>query len=1589
MDRNAFPALIKTLSDELYERFSDKLGISRKKIREMFDTDEFKHALSKQKNDTLCRDLLSVCRPFFDCEAKRTDDLLFEIYEAVIDSMFLRQTGVQTAPVKLFGPYLTVLGRCIEFEKSRRSEPDILTDIDLATAEEQARSRVKSEYSALRRTLSGQHFIELLRMGRELGPFDALSHTAGVHNVALHIARGAYLKNIPVDVALASAASVCHDIGKFGCRGKDAARIPYVHYYYTDLWLRSNEMPEIAHIAANHSTWDLELENLPIESLILIYADFRVRSEGTQIKDRENIRIRTLDEAYELILSKLFNVDEEKKIRYKKVFLKLRDFEEYLIAKGVDTLGSGPARVPMFKENVSVASPREAVREMRMAAVENNILLMHSISHDISFSMLLESARNEKNLYRIRTYLHLFNEYFTYMTKANKLRLLSFLYELLMHHESDIRRIAAQLMGKVLANSGVRYRKELPEHAPGSAIAPALNEMLSESASLWQEYLNLLIEPDRKISPKHRLRIMNSLKVVLKSLLENCSREDARLYLDPFLTLFFRPEALYDRFVLTDSLSNIPFSYFSKEECSGLIRFCTEMLKDGELKEKVCALRLMTAFREEFGPQFDSELLHSIKDLNDDQDSVISARDRLLARIAAGSPSMDTVLESDKISELFLENLKAAVHWIIKINNIDRLMNFVEKNAAERFHVAAHLANLLLVSEHLPVRIYASEALTAIAPSLAVAPCNEIVVDLVRSLKTGQYEFIKYVSPCLGKLLMLLPQKELIESIGELESMIRSSNTRAACAALQTLSAYITRSGSAQIDGQSFLSAGVIRAAGLLLAGLAHYDETVRHETLNLIGNDLFASDILQQELKARLFALIHKKLLVLLYEQPESRLTLFNTAAMMNRIYRYVTCREAMCLPFEFKEQGAAAFFPGTFDPFSTGHRLIVEKILSLGIEVYLAVDEFSWSKKTQPTLVRRQIVNMSTADLFGVYLFPGDTPVNLSNPSDLIRLSGLFPERQLYIVAGSDVIENASAYRDPSLPGSVCGCDHIVFMRISEGGAQESDPAKRLKGKVIRLSLPPFYEDVSSTRIRENIDKNLDISMMVDPMAQEYIYANSLYVRAPQYKTALDPAAPEMLSASRFNAGNSIPPAVLSAFGERFYPKRDYKAVWSGSPGAPGFMFALSHTVNTAGLYEELTDIEAAQAVRHKTSGKIIVIDKIHAAGEEEKEMLVNEILASSLIDDHTYALYSCDGSRDPMMSILERKGFSALSSAFSTLLIADMRSPMVLIEDALQNIKEPLDSDPSVIQTVKKCRIKLQNALTGLFPGRLLLSFDSTGLNRALIKKVMEYNGVAELPAGSKDIGKFMCVPYGKILTGSVVPHTVTKSLHVEKVFNRDISDFEFTEYPGYAPITAQINTIGSFGRPVILVDDLLHKGSRLKKLETMLSSSEVAVQKIIVGILSGKGKDLMERKRPGVDCVYFIPNLSYWFTESLQYPFIGGDSVQGEGGLPGYLLPSVNLILPYKMPDFITGTAPGSLFNLSLCSLENACDILRALEKRHQAIFGRSLTLGRLKEALHRPRIPDKGSALKYDPDVLPSAVIQDDIGLLKRIGERDK
>ena len=1576
---NDLQGYYKPLFDTLYGRYAAHAGLSRRALREALGAAAFPAALHRRDPGAraMAQEVLSLCLPVMEALSPAPDSgWLPYIYTYLADRMFpdacfASPTQPQAQALEFFLTVFTWL-----LAREREHCPfDPLTDLYMLTPEEEAESLIREEYAAFRAAVRDACFVALLRIGREIMPFDPASHTIGVHNVAVHAARMAAKAGLPVDVALVSAAALSHDAGKFGCRGKDARRVPYLHYYYTWDWLTRGGMPAIAHIAANHSTWDLEFENLQLESLLLIYADFRVRGVR-DAEGRERVSIYSLSEAYGVIFGKLADMTEEKSRRYRTVYAKLRDFERFLLSCGVPSELSEDALLLPAAVDPALLTPAENAASLTNLTFRNNVLLMRMLGSSASFAELLEQARSEKNLHRIRTYLQLFEEYSTYMTREHKLHLLAFLYELLMHREGDVRRNAGRILGQILANSGPRYRKELPEGAPPAAMAPAMMALLQESTDLWEHYITLCLHPDHKISPKHAQRISNSLKTVAESLFRCVDPAEARHYLLPLYRRILSAEG-NDRFVLVDTLSHVPFSLFTQEEHAALLGMLKGALAAPEARERIGALRCLLKYSA--FPALRAEAAAALDALPGAPEPAVSYLcGHVRAVLCPGVPEPPAL----DISELYLSNLKNAVHWTVKLVQIDALSAHAAASRTDAFHIAMHLSNLLCVSEHLPVREHAGKSLVRIAEYLSVDQCNEIVIDLLRELETGQSEVARFISPCVGRLICRLPQKEFDECMDMLEALLRSANVQASCAAIRTFSVILY---TVAIDaGDAFDPKDAEHILGLLLTGVAHYDATIHSTALGVLCRDFFYNSYVPLAARRACFPGVVKKLRTLLAEPREGRLDFYNQAAMLNHLYRFVTECEVAFGPFEFPPLRPAAFFPGTFDPFSAGHKRIVQEIRARGFEVYLAVDEFSWSKRTLPRLLRRQIVSMSVADFADVFLFPDDIPVNLAVPDDLARLASLFPERELFLVAGSDVIRNASAYR-AGLPGGAAGYNHIVFVRDESAESVAVHPLSDvIRGKLILLSLPAYYESVSSSRIREYIDKNLDISMLLDPVVQEFIYSRGLYLRSPQLKHII--ALRELYFESWRPGG---PPTGCPELDARLAElERPSAALLRRRDQARPLGYALGRTLHVSGLYAALNGRAAAEAVRLKAAGRVLLIEEVRledAAIREGLLLLVTELLARALSGDCTSALY-VSRENDPLRPTLEQMGFLPVHGQ-EDILIVDMRAPLVLVQDALERIKPPLHDDDAVRDVVYAARPALRRAIAAMFPGTLLLCFNTELLNQALVHRVRAAAGVERLAPG-EGLGADMCVPYGKILSGEVVPNVVTKTLHADKVFDAGITGFTITEYPGYSSLANQVRTLKSFRRPVLLVDDLLHNGYRLEMLDPIFRQEDVEIRRIIVGVLSGRGKDLMDFQGRAVDCEYFIPNLRYWFTESLQYPFLGGDSVQA-GRRTGGLLPSVNLIFPYACPRYLHGVPETALRSFSRVSLQNAMNILAVLERRHQVLLNTSLTLKRLPEALYRPRLPDKGMHMQYDPGAFASACLADDMALFQRLGRMEE
>lgn len=1466
-------------------------------------------------------------------------------------------------------------------EEERRALPfDWHIDFAFCADEEAAGSPFYPRFLQVWR----QDFVyELLRLGSELTPFSTLQHIAMVHHVAMTAGRALRRSGAAVDLALTSAAAAGHDIGKFGCMPGE--RVPYLHYYYTDEWLTRSGLPQVGQVAGNHSTWDLELANLSVESMLLIYADFRSK-QRREADGRETAALYTLKDAFDVILSKLDNVDAAKKRRYEYVYRKLRDFEDYLIAHGVDVTLQGRNTEPSPQPDIALMKPDEYYRAFCLTAVEHNLDMMRRLSHEGLFSDLLEMARSEKDWTRVRTYLCVLEDYFTYLSTNQKIQTVYFLYELLLHPEGDIRRQAAALMGQVMAKFSLRYKKELPSSAPRAAVEQT-------QFALWSQYLNLLFYPDHKLTPQQTSHIRFTAKLVVSATLENCAPQETEQFLSVLLSHYQSPHVEDEgaALALTDTLCYLPLKLLTEERAEQVAAFALAQCRGRSPSLQAAALQFF--FRASQTLPESHPLRSALERLR--QEELTFALPSLRYRYArvCGVPAEQAMeaLTNEEVSDILLDNLKTATPWMIKVVNVELLSRYAACGMGSAMQIAAHFANLIRVSEAVVVRQRAGRALLGIAPRLTSEERNEIAVELAKALESGHYEFSKYIPQYLGAFMLWLPPAELDEVIDYLAELLSHSADSVVASALDTVGFALE---SYRTYPQRFPEEEAVwdrrrrRLAGLLLKGMASYRQAVQQEAMYVLGDTLFASPRFPDERRAWLFTLCAHKLLFLMHENQEEGLNDLYCSAALYRMYQFIVRYETDNGPFRFTQRQKVAFFPGTFDPFTLSHKALACTIRDMGYEVFLAVDEFSWSKKTQPSLIRRRIASMSVADEFHVHLFPYNIPVNIATPGDLRRLKDMFAGRELYLIVGSDVIHGASSYKAAPSPDSVHSMNHIVFRRVSALHGEEKDmdaDVGMITGKVVQLQLPSQLEDISSTRIRENIDMNRDISHLIDPMVQEYIYQRGLYLREPQYKPLLSPgtlrfdeAAPEAPLLAELQA-IGMPPAAAQGVqrrGERIMTLR------SGDELLAAASFDQRRTRELLAL---LGDPVRVNDVRNAASGRLLCITGMYGRDDESLQLLLTQLFAQAMEQDCLWALFAAlDAPASPMADdLLRQQGLRPVRPGDPSLLLADMSAPVVFLQNVETAIKPPFSGDSAVLSAIRQARRRFKLGLVALYPGRLIFTISSQLVLHRLVEKITALNGVPMTPTQPRVLGPYMCVPFGKLLRRAAIPNTVTKTIHTDKVFATDRRTQWIQAFPGYAPLADQMRVVHSFRRPVILVDDQLHTGRRIGVLDPLAREQQVEIKEVLVGILSGQGRDLAQQLGRDVDYVYFVPNLRAWYVESTLYPFIGGDTVEHPAMERSGLQPSVNLILPYVYPEHLRQCGADAAYTFSRTCIENTLYIIEALETAYRRVYARSLTLRRLSEAVVLPLCPDKGR-MSYNPDGAVSDYLRDDLETLRRL-----
>ena len=1523
-----------------------------------------------------CADVLALCRPELEtlCPGEPSEGWLAYAYDYARRLLYPEKTDAEPfAPGAVF--LLSVLQVLFAAEAELLPHDPAWT-FDFLTDDELGGSPCAPSYQRFLRLWRREFVYELMRLGLEVTPYRTLEHIAGVHHIAVTAARALRKSGVAVDVALVSGAAAGHDLGKFGCRPGE--RVPYLHYFYTDQWFRRRRMTDIGHVAANHSVWDLEPDYLSVEALLLIYADFRVK-QLHDAQGREITRISTLAEAFQVILDKLDDVDGEKQKRYTRVYARLEDFEQFMVSCGVDVTMSGGDTPPLPEKHTALMTDDEALRALTLRCVGHNMELMHRLTDQRSFARLLEEARGETDWRRLRAYLAVMESYSLYLHIPQKVQTLTFLYELLMHREGDIRRQAAALLGEIIAGFHAGYAKERP-----ADIRP--DPRAITDVDQWRLYLDKILYPDHKLMPQHRRWIGYTLKFAVGSLLSHCPGREER-FLAPVFAYYRRPEDLddYTAFQLLDTAAALPDTAYTASRARQMTDFAAALSLRKDLTIRMAAVLLLDRLARLY-PE-DGRALEAVIAVPDGDSGTL----RYLKQdvLSQGAPLL---LPEDVVSEIFLDNLKTATPWITKQGNLRLLTDFARSGKSPALHIATHLSNLIKGSDRVTVRHSAGNALLALAPRLTADQRNEVAVELCRGLELGQQEFTKYIPDYLGRFALWLPPAELDEVLDDLRVNLSSSDSRVTASVLDTVGviyeAYDAyRSRFPETDDAYRRRRE--RLLGLLMRGLSGIDGATRQEALFVLGRRVFGSGELGRHEKRRAFMLTQRKLLSAQDEFPGEGLTFYYRAAMLGKLYRFITEERLFHKGFDFGAPRPVAFFPGTFDPFTLSHKGIVRAIRDQGFEVLLAIDEFSWSKKTQPYRLRRRIAAMAVADVFHVSIFPEDFPVNIANPENLHELRAAFPGRSVSIVVGSDVVLHASSYKKSVTPDSIHTFDHVVFRR-TEPDAEPADYSC-ITGKVLELTLPPQLEEISSTRIREAVDANRDISNLIDPTVQEFIYRRGLYLREPQDKPVLRtedlsflPASPE--TAEKFlRTMLSVPTAA--ALRTQIESRGDDVMVCRDTDGT--ILGAASYAcLDSARLFARLGDPALSGLVRQNAGGRTLLISGLFVPrGERQSDLcqlLITEVLTLALSREFTYALYlPLEGAVSGYgRQLLTLQGFVPAGDSTDALAV-DMRCPIVLSRNVDTAVKAPFSSSPRVLAAIAAAHRRLQAALTKLQPGSLVLSLSAGVIYHRLLQRITGRNGVPAEPTTPRVLGPDICVPYGKILRGVAVPNTVTKTLRTDKVYEPDLSTYSIEAYPDYSPLPDQVRTIHAFARPVILVDDMLHDGKRIRRLAPLLAETNTPVDQVLVGYLTGMGRDLMEQLGYDVDAIYYLPNLRLRFVESTLYPFIGGDTVRRSEALPGGLQPAVNRILPYAAPEY-TGMDDETAWELSLCCLENARDILLALETEFRSLYARNLTLSRLGEAVILPLCPDKGGCMTYDLSRAASTYLEGDIEILKRM-----
>lgn len=1393
--------------------------------------------------------------------------------------------------------------------------------------------------------LEHYYIYEWFLLSNELYDSDYIQRLEGIFFVIDKLSKKLFDKGHLINTQYLKFAAIGEFIGYLVMKNTNS------YEYYVKSWFNKNGFNQVGKIAINNNILCLSNEGLPLESVILIYANLRIG-----VKDKDNYFIVKRN----ISLNKIENIKEEN--LKKLIKIKIHDFEDFLVSSYIN--------INTFEENATthdnyleLLSGEDLIHYIKNTSLNYKFKLIDIINNNNKFKYILEDFKNCNKISDLQIYIDVFVKYGQYLDKDNKNKLLEVLYNILGQKGVINKYKISKLLGKTIA----MYNNNIFNISNDVTI--------NECCKVFDLYIGRILLNDNLIASGDQIfcfamLIKDFFTYVDKSKIQQC----IQCLLKYFGNLTDRDNSI---FALVYAFKNIEFNLYKDSQIKLLFNYIMFYLKQGNKKIVFALLDYIS--KAIFSNRINKDIKLEIKRVIENLDfvnnkSIEYLKFKVLLNVNytedLKNNYVDFMLRSkSNISELFLNNLKLATPWYEKIINIEFLSELLkDASNISILHVATHLCNLLKVSAIEVVRKKAGSMLLDIEKLMTIDQRNEICVELLKGLEISELDCAYNIPNFLAKFSLMLHPKELDEMIGEFYSTYKCNNDDVRILILKTIDIIINNYNIYKnnfIENIDNYDKRLDRLLGILVKGIISKSKKVSNFALKYISIDIFNSSIISDYNKLLIFNKIIKKVVNLIDYNSIDEFELLNRSLCFDYIYDFMTKYKLEHGNMLMSQSKKVAFFSDSFNNFNKSYEVLINKIIDLNYELYIYISEFNWNNKLFPFKERLDMTIQKTASNFNVFIFPSGCPINIANLSDIKKLIKIFNNKDLYLVLNHNQITEHLIKKQRQHKNSLLSCNYIIYDK--NNNINTKSILDKINGNVIKLNMDNnygkdvIYKSVGYKRkfkveIIEDISKNI-----VDEIGRYIFMYTDLYK----------------------NIGEEIDNKNISLL-----------VIRENSDNNKIVGFSAFHKISLADVFREFKNLDIANYVRKNTSGKIVIIDGMYNIPYEEgnslEQILLMETLSYCLKNDFTYAIYHntlLNYDSKKVHDVLKLHGFNKLNCCDNSkdIYCVDMKFPICLTLDIENLINKEFLRNNNIKEIVEETRKKLKLYLTKLFPGSLIMSFDVNMLQNSLVDQVCKINRVSSNDLfNNSELGKYICVPYGNIFNGKYIPNTVTKSLHLEKFYNYNMREYKVFNSINYLDITTQLKTIKAYNRPVILVDDILHYGDELNYLDSLLKNNDVSVEKIVVSILSSNGKDLMDMHDRHVECEYFVPNLRLWLKESRLYPFIGGYSILTENDINYELIPSVNNILPYKSPNFVEGTNKKLVYNFSMLCLQSAKKLFKKIEDEYEKKYGKVLMIKELKHVINCPRIPSKGKNISYNLNKKVSYYLENEIQDLMRL-----